>query len=199
MESGNRRRRSLRRRLQTAHDIVRSGIRQEPAETADLAAQRPHRIADAAAKRKFRQRGGRRRTGETDDDGKVDAARVEFADPSEDRRAFETELRHDIDVDIGLSPPVPPCFEYLESVGRSPDRGGPRDDRQRSRDEMPCASINPLAQTSRLDLNGPFALATSPAIRRMRVTSASPRARARKSSSASREDISRAAICGTGL
>src|SRR5450756_1837042 len=33
---------------------------------------------------------------------------------------------------------------------------------------MPRASINPLAQTSRLDLNGPFASAKSPAIRRTR-------------------------------
>ena len=48
MESGNRRCRSIRRRLQTAHDIVGPGINQQAAETADLPAQRPHRVADAA-------------------------------------------------------------------------------------------------------------------------------------------------------
>ena len=54
---------------------------------------------------------------------------------------------------------------------------------------MPEASINPLAPTSRLDLKGPFASGTSPATRSTRVTPASPRARARKSSSISRDGI----------
>jgi len=54
MQSGNRSGgRSFGRRLQTAHHIIRPGIDQKPAETADLAAQRPHRIADAAAEREF--------------------------------------------------------------------------------------------------------------------------------------------------
>ena len=48
MESGNRRRRDRGRRSQAAHDIVGPGIGQQPAEAADLAAQRAHRIADAA-------------------------------------------------------------------------------------------------------------------------------------------------------
>ena len=85
MESGNRRGRGFGCRLQAAHDVIRPGIRQEAAEAADLAAQRPHRITDAAAKRKFRQRGRRRRTGETDDHRQAYDARREFADPSEDR------------------------------------------------------------------------------------------------------------------
>ena len=45
---------------------------------------------------------------------------------------------------------------------------------------MPCASIKPLAQTSRLDLNGPLAPATSPAISSTRLTSASPRSARQK-------------------
>jgi hypothetical protein len=49
MESGNRRGCGARRRLQAAHDVIRAGIRQQAAEAADLTAQRPHRIADAAA------------------------------------------------------------------------------------------------------------------------------------------------------
>ena len=73
MEAGDRRRRGRRRRLQAAHDVIRPGIGQQPAEAADLAAQRPHRIADAAAEREFHQRRRRRRTGEADDDGQVDA------------------------------------------------------------------------------------------------------------------------------
>src|SRR5258708_35592637 len=109
MKSGNRRCRSFRRRLQTAHDIIRPGIRQKPAETADLAAQRAYRIADPAAERKFRQRGRRCRAGETDDNRKIDAARIELTEPSKNRRTFETELRYGIDVASGLAAPVPPC------------------------------------------------------------------------------------------
>src|SRR6202163_3568802 len=116
MESGNRCRRSFWCRLQTAHDVVRPGIGQKPAETADLAAQRPHRIADAAAEREFRQRRRRRRTGEADDHRKANAARIEFADPAENRRTFKTELRYDIDADFCQLPPVPPRFEYLEGI-----------------------------------------------------------------------------------
>src|SRR5450432_2777133 len=76
-------------RLQTAHDVVRPGIGQKPAETADLSAQRPHRIADAAAEREFRQRRRPRRTSEADDHRKANAARIEFADPAETRRTFK--------------------------------------------------------------------------------------------------------------
>jgi len=87
--------------------------------------------------------GRARRTGETDDDGKVDAARPELADPAEDRRAFEAELRHDIDADAGLAPPVAPGFESLEGALRREIRmafgmtGN-------ARCATPCASSNPL-------------------------------------------------------
>ena len=114
VETGDRRRRLSGRRLQAAHDVIRPGIREQPAKTADLAAQRADRIADAATKRKFGQRGGARRTREPDNDGKAHAAPIELGDPAQDRRAFEAELRHDIDADSRLLSPVPPCFEPAE-------------------------------------------------------------------------------------
>ena len=44
-------------------------------------------------------------------------ARLQLADPGQDRRAFETELRHDVDLDPGRLLPVPPCLKHPESVG----------------------------------------------------------------------------------
>src|SRR5258708_22210930 len=116
METGDRCGRAGGRRSQTAHDIVRSGIRQQPPKPANLAAQRADRIADAATEREFCQRCRRRRAGEANDHREVDAAGVKFADPSEDRRAFEAELRHDIDPDTSLTPPIPPRPKRLEGV-----------------------------------------------------------------------------------
>jgi len=55
---------------------------------------------------------------------------------------------------------------------------------------MPRASINPLAQISRLDLNGPLASAKSPAIRRTRPDirpRRAPRCARKVPSSASRD------------
>ena len=75
VKSRDRRRCGRRRAAQSPDDVVRPGIRQQAAEPADLAAQRAHGIADAAAKREFRQCRRRRRTGKADDDGKIDAAR----------------------------------------------------------------------------------------------------------------------------
>ena len=79
MESGDCLGRWMRRRREAAHDVVRPGIGQKPTVTADLAAQRPHRIADAAAEREPGQRRRRRRPGETHDHRQIDAVRFELA------------------------------------------------------------------------------------------------------------------------
>src|SRR6266480_6309573 len=55
VKSGDRRGCGRRRRAEAAHDVIGSGIGQQPAEPPDLAAQGPHRIADAAAQAEFGQ------------------------------------------------------------------------------------------------------------------------------------------------
>ena len=199
MEAGDRCGRARRRRSQAAHDIVRSGIGQQPPEPADLAAQRAHRIADAASEREFGQRRRRRRTGKADDDRQVDsrAHRVRRSIPGSARFRSRIASRYRRGYFAAR-----PQFRHAPSALKASAalrNGWPSGWPATLTDAMPCASIRPLAPTSNDDRNGPLAAATSPAISRMRVTPASPHARARKSSSASRDGISRAAICGTGL
>src|SRR5579872_2184408 len=103
-------------RLQAADNFVRSGIGEQTAVATDLAAQRPDRVTDAATQRKLHQRRRRGRPGKADDNRKSGARGFEFADPGNDRRALEAELRNDLDPDPGLAAPVPPRAKRLESV-----------------------------------------------------------------------------------
>ena len=60
---------------------------------------------------------GRRRPGQADDDGKRNAVRLQLAEPIQDRRALEAELRDDIDVDAALVRKILPGLEQLERCG----------------------------------------------------------------------------------
>ena len=95
-------------------DLVRAAIDQKPAVAPDLAAQRAHRIADAAAKREFCQCRRCCRTREADGHGQLDTARVERGKKAKKRRGLEAELGDDIDVHLGLARPVPPGLEPHE-------------------------------------------------------------------------------------
>ena len=168
MEAGDRCGRPRRRRSQAAHDIVRSGIRQQPAKAADLAAQRAHRIADAATEREFGQRGRRRRTGKADDDRKVDA--VPSSSPIHPRiGALSKQNCVTISTRIfRCASPVAPNPQRLEGVRRRRETDGPRDGRQRSPMRCRAPRSGRCRRHRGYDLNGPLAAATSPAISRMR-------------------------------
>jgi hypothetical protein len=141
---------------------------------------------------------GVRRTGQTDDDRQIDAGAIECSDPLQDRRALEAKLSDEIDPRSGPPSPVAPGFQTVQrlrqfEIGMAFGMTGQADGRDPMRLEQ-AAAADVARRPER-----PLAAATSPAIKRIRDTAASPRARARKSSSASREVISRAAMCGTGL
>ena len=90
VKSRDRRRCGRGRAAQSPDDLVRAGIRQQPAEPADLGAQCAHGIADTAAKRELCQRRRRGWTGETDDDRQIDTGMIDFCDPLQDRRALRS-------------------------------------------------------------------------------------------------------------
>src|SRR3984957_10468107 len=106
MKAGDRRIRDRGRGPQTAQDVVGPGINQEPTEAADVLAQRPQRVADAAAQSKLEQGCWRGRAGETDMNGNVETARLEFLQPGKNGGALETELGNEVDANAHPSPPV---------------------------------------------------------------------------------------------
>ena len=121
-----------------------------------------------------------------------------FLEPSENGAALEAELGNEVDAKPHPSSPITLGRERhhrLFGVELGWLSGCPA----KLTAPIPCPSIAPLKQMSALDLNRPDARKVSPAITRTRFVSASPRARAKKSSRASRDRTSRAAICGTGL
>ncbi len=134
-----------------------------------------HRIADAAAQRKFRQRGRRRRTGQTDDDGQIECRASSSPIHARIGALSKQNCVDHIDMDARSGAPsrarpsstlkTPGGCQIGMAFGMAGDAHAM---------SMPCASINPLAPTSRLELNGPLARATSPAISSTRPTSASP-------------------------
>ena len=81
MEPGNRRPGVPRRRAQTAHDVVRTGVGQEAAEATDLFAQRPQRVSNAATQSELQKSRWRRRTGETNYNRDIETACVKFLQP----------------------------------------------------------------------------------------------------------------------
>src|SRR5258707_7818288 len=88
MKAGDRRIRDRGRRPQTAQDVVGPGVNQEPTEAADVLAQRPQRVADAAAQGKLEQGCWRGGAGETDMNGDPEIVRLEFLQPGENGGAF---------------------------------------------------------------------------------------------------------------
>src|SRR5208282_1111355 len=106
MKPRNRRPRVPRRRAQTAHDVVRTGVGQEAAEATDLFAQRPQRISNAATQSELQKSRWRRRTGETDYNRDIETACVKFLQPGDNRRALEAELRDDVDMNTRPSSPI---------------------------------------------------------------------------------------------
>src|ERR1700722_5694007 len=106
MKAGDRRIRDRGRGPQTAQDVVGPGINQEPTEAADVLAQRPQRVADAAAQSKLEQGCWRGGAGETDMNGNVETARLEFPEPSENGGALEAELGNEVDANAHPSSPI---------------------------------------------------------------------------------------------
>jgi predicted TIM-barrel fold metal-dependent hydrolase len=109
MEGADRRRRGPRCGHETAHDLVRPGLGEQPAIAADLIAYRADRIADAAAECELHQHRGAGKTREADYHGKIDGCDAKFAQPVQDRRRFKAKLRDDIDSDLPLTAPAAPC------------------------------------------------------------------------------------------
>ena len=131
-------------------------------------------------------------------DRKVETVRLKLLQPCENGGAFKAELGNEVDANPNPSSPITLGRERHHRLLGVDLRMALR--MARETDRADSMALDRAAQADvRTGLKGPNARKVSPAITRTRFASASPRARAEKSSSASRDRTSRAAICGIGL